>query len=231
MKHTTRNRRRWLTRVALGLAVVAVAAPAAQGMVQAETTGSAPDSGQVVDGLGRPLDPALVRSGEQVPQVVVDTSKFRIDAQNANEPLRPDDRPVRPTAEVVDLPGGIVDLPGGIVVATPDPISRVAGPMPGDTTLVPDQTPTAVRPDDRAIRPTIVGAGLNPVVAPPSRVPGPAARDTSPGDQPQAVPVSGPSFDWSDAGVGIGIGIAACLALLVTWMLLGGRKPDRLAGA
>jgi hypothetical protein len=212
MKHTTRNRRRWLTRVALGLAVVAVAAPSAQAMIPASTTSV--DSAQVTDGLGRPLDPAAVKAGEQVPGVVVDDSKFRIDAQVTDEPVRPDDRPVRPTPEVV-RPGDFVDLPGGIVVAPADP------------------TPTAVRPDDRPVRPTIVGGGESPVlVVPTGRVGGPIPGSTTlVADQPQGAPASGPSFDWNDAGVGIGIGIAACLALLTAWLLLGGRKPDHFAGA
>jgi hypothetical protein len=233
MKHTTRNRRRWLTRVALGLAVIAVAAPSAQAMIPASTTSD--DSAQVTDGLGRPLDPAAVKAGEQVQSVVVDDSKFRIDAQVADEPVRPDDRPVRPTVEVV-RPGDVVDLPGGIVVAPADVIAQlpiVAGPVPGDTTLAPDLTPTAVRPDDRPVRPTIVGGGESPVVVVPTgRVGGPIPGNTTlVADQPQGAPASGPSFDWNDAGVGIGIGIAACLALLTAWLLLGGRKPDHFAGA
>ena len=67
-----------------------------------------------------------------------------------------------------------------------------------------------VRPDDRAARPTIDTGARTPVVA---------------------TPVDRPSFDWNDAGVGIGIGVAAALVALAAWMLLGGRKPDRLAGA
>lgn len=151
MKRRTDTRRRWLARAALGLAVVAVAAPPAQGMIPADTSPGT-GSGQGTDGLGRPLDPAVVRSGEPVPAVVVDASKFRIDAQIANEQVRPDGRGARPA-------------PG-------------AG-----------RTPAAATPLDR------------------------------------------PSFDWNDAGVGIGIGIALTLAVLLAWMLLGGRKPDHLAGA
>lgn len=200
MKRTPRNRRRWLTRVALGLAVVAVAAPSAQGMILEGTTGN---SGQVTDGLGRPLDPAAVTS-EQAPTVVVDTSKFRIDAQIANEPVRPDDRPVRPTP---------VDGVG--VTQTPDALPQ-----------------TPVRPDDRAQRPTIVdGSQVTlDVPAPVARVHGPVANDVS-ADQPKAAPVSNPSVDWSDAGLGIAIGIMASLVLLAGWMLFSGRKPDHLAGA
>lgn len=172
MKHSTHTRRRWLARMALGLTVVAVAAPSAQAMIPGDpSTGTS--SGQVTDGLGRPLDPALVRSGQQVPTVIVDASKFRLAAQLDNEPVRPDDRAVRPVPVVVP--------PGGIV-----------------------------RPDDRAVRPTIENGARTPVAA---------------------TPVDRPSFDWNDAGVGIGIGVAAALALLAGWMLLGGRKPDHLAGA
>jgi hypothetical protein len=210
MKNRTHTRRRWFGRVALGLAVVAVAAPSAQAMIPADSTGS-PDSGQVTDGLGRPLDPALVRSGDQVAAVVVDTSKFRIDAQIADDPVRPDDRPVRPTVDTVNPE------------ALPTPFGQVFGI---------DSTPQPVRPDDRAERPVIVGGDEAPLVVPTGRVHGPVAGDTTlVADQPQSAPVSGPSFDWNDAGVGIGIGFAACLALLAAWMLLGHRKPDRFAGA
>lgn len=152
MKHSTNTRRRWLARVALGLAVVAVAAPSAQGMIPGDTSPGT-SSGQVTDGLGRPLDPALAGGHERTPTVVVDTSKFRIDAQIANEP---------------------------------------------------------VRPDDRAVRPAIVGFAQTPLVA---------------------TPVDRSSFDWNDAGVGIGIGVAAALAALAGWIMLAGRRRDHLTDA
>jgi hypothetical protein len=235
MKHTTRNRRRWLTRVALGLAVVAVAAPSAQAMIPAST--SSDDSAQVTDGLGRPLDPAAVKAGEQLPSVVVDISKFRLATELTDEAVRPDDRAVRP-APVEATP--VAQLP------TIDQLRDFRF----DGTQVPEAVPAPVRPDDRPVRPTIVGGGETPVVVVPTgRVGGPIPGNTTlvfdqplvggptPGDttlvtdEPQGAPASGPSFDWSDAGVGIGIGIAACLALLTAWLLLGGRKPDHFAGA
>jgi hypothetical protein len=218
MKHTTRNRRRWLTRVALGLAVVAVAAPSAQAMIPAST--SSDDSAQVTDGLGRPLDPAAVKAGEQLPSVVVDISKFRLATELTDEAVRPDDRAVRP-APVEATP--VAQLP------TIDQLRDFRF----DGTQVPEAVPAPVRPDDRPVRPTIVGGGESPVVVVPTgRVGGPIPGNTTlVADQPQGAPASGPSFDWNDAGVGIGIGIAACLALLTAWLLLGGRKPDHFAGA
>lgn len=195
MKRRTLTHTRWLRRIALGLAVVAVAAPSAQGMILEDTTGNS-GSGQVTDGLGRPLDPSAVKGPEQTPTVVVDISKFRIATQIADEPVRPDDRAVRPA-------------PADVLTQTP------------------------VRPDDRAIRPTIVDGTQAPVVLTPvGRVHGPVPGDTALiSDQPQSAPVSGTSFDWNDAGIGIAIGVAACLALMTAWMLLGGRKPDHFAGA
>lgn len=172
MKHSTHTRRKWLARVALGLTVVAVAAPSAQAMIPGDTS-PGPSSGQVTDGLGRPLDPSAVRSLPETAIPVVDVSKFRLATQLDNEPVRPDDRAVRPVPVAVPA--------GGIV-----------------------------RPDDRAVRPTIHGGAPTPVVA---------------------VPVDRPGIDWNDAGIGIGIGIAAALAFLAAWVLLGGRKPDHLAGA
>jgi hypothetical protein len=151
MKHSTRTRRRWLARVALGLTVVAVAAPAAQGMIPGDTTASA-SSGQVTDALGRPLDPSAVKSPRETAIPAVDVSKFRLATQLDAQP---------------------------------------------------------VRPDDRAVRPTIDTGARAPVVA---------------------TPVDRPTFDWNDAGIGIGIGVAAALAVLAAWMLLGARKPDHFAG-
>ena len=152
MKQSTRTRRRWLGRIALGLTVVAVAAPTAQGMIPGNTNVST-GSGQVVDGLGRPLDPSAVKSPQETAISPVDVSKFRLATQLDNTP---------------------------------------------------------VRPDDRAVRPTIDTGARTPVVA---------------------TTVDRPGFDWNDAGIGIGIGVAAALAALAAWMLLGGRKPDHLAGA
>lgn len=218
MKHTTHNRRRWLTRVALGLAVVAVAAPSAQGMILEGTTGN---SGQVTDGLGRPLDPAAVKAGDQAPIVVVDASKFRIDAQVADEPVRPDDRPVRPTPADVVTPE--------LIRPTPEVV------RPGDAvgnTQAPEAAPTPVRPDDRPVRPTVGDPTQTPldVPAPVGRVHGPVATDAT-SDQPKTAPVSSPSIDWNDAGVGIVIGLLASLVLLAGWMLFSNRKPDHLTGA
>jgi hypothetical protein len=212
MKRTTRNRRRWLTRVALGLAVVAVAAPAAQGMVLENTTG---DSSQVTDGLGRPLDPAAVKGVEQqTPTPFVDISKFRIATQIENEPVRPDDRAVRPAP-----------ADGVVATQTPDALPTPFGQVFGE---VPDATPTPVRPDDRSVRPTLGDGSQAPldVPAPVGRVHGPISAD-----QPNTTPVSSPSIDWNDAGVGIAIGVLASLVLLAGWMFVNGRKPDHLAGA
>lgn len=142
MKHSTRTRRRWLARVALGLTVVAVAAPSAQAMIPGDTSPGT-SSGQITDGLGRPLDPSAVRSPQETASPIVDVSKFRLATQLDNEP---------------------------------------------------------VRPDDRAVRPTIENGARTPVVA---------------------TPVDRSSFDWNDAGIGIGIGVAAALALLAAWVLLG----------
>lgn len=104
MKHSTHTRRRWLARVALGLTVVAVATPSAQGMIQGGTTAES-GSSQVTDGLGRPLDPSAVKSPQETAIPTVDVSKFRLATQLDNEPVRPDDRAVRPAPGVVPTVG------------------------------------------------------------------------------------------------------------------------------
>jgi hypothetical protein len=104
MRNSHRTRRSWLARAALGLAIVAVAAPAAQGMVPGETSAGT-SAGQVTDGLGRPLDPAAVKSLPETAIPVVDVSKFRLATQLDNEPVRPDDRAVRPAPGVVPNTG------------------------------------------------------------------------------------------------------------------------------
>jgi hypothetical protein len=47
---------------------------------------------------------------------------------------------------------------------------------------------------------------------------------------PQAAPVSGPGFDWADAGIGIAIGLGVGLLLAAAGLLMV-RRRDQLAGA
>jgi hypothetical protein len=185
----SRTYRKWSGRIALGLAVTAIAAPSAQAYYFDEvgTGGNVPSAA--------PAGPTVVPSDmvAGLPSIhELQQFRFTPDAAPAGPTLthpfsfQPSDAPVPPTLT--------------------HPFSFQPSNEPvGPTVVIPDPTrglPTIEELQKFRFQPSAPEA-------------------------PVAVPTSGPSIDWTDAGIGAGIAVAAMLLALAA--ALGLRRNRRLA--
>jgi hypothetical protein len=202
MQFTTRTYRRWVRRLALGLAVASFVAPAAAG---AAVQGQASQLGT----LNMAIPPSTIVVPVATGSLCPGDPGFCVNQNDI-----PSDVQVLTRQQYKHLPGlpvPVAAVPAGgatVPVVTPAQYAhRLAHPA----------TPVLTQAQYRHL------PGLANPVDPATYNPGAASK-------PTATPTSGPSFDWSDAGIGIAIG-AGLVLLLGAGLAAGRRRGGGLAGA
>jgi hypothetical protein len=204
------KRQRVLKTFVLGLAVAAIAAPAAA---------ADPWFTDGTSVIVRPDDRATRVSPPEAD--AVQSSPSATQAGSFDRPTAPDNRPVH-VPPVSTTPADSFDRP-----TAPD--NRPVHEAPVDATPTISGEP-AVRPDDRAARPgpaatpeTIFDRATRPVVVTPDS----SAPVTS--SEPSAVGDEG--FDWTDAGIGAGMALGLVLLACGMLLLLRHRRTPEVAAS
>jgi hypothetical protein len=228
------KRQRVLKTFVLGLAVAAIAAPAAA---------ADPWFTDGTSVIVRPDDRATRVSPPEAD--AVQSSPSATQAGSFDRPTAPDNRPVHvppvstTPADSFDRPTAPDNRPVHVPPVSTTPADSFDRPTAPDNRPVHeapvDATPTilgepAVRPDDRAARPgpaatpeTIFDRATRPVVVTPDS----SAPVTS--SEPSAVGDEG--FDWTDAGIGAGMALGLVLLACGMLLLLRHRRTPEVAAS
>jgi hypothetical protein len=204
------KRQRVLKTFVLGLAVAAIAAPAAA---------ADPWFTDGTSVIVRPDDRATRVSPPEAD--AVQSSPSATQAGSFDRPTAPDNRPVH-VPPVSTTPADSFDRP-----TAPDNRPVHEAPVDATPTILGEP---AVRPDDRAARPgpaatpeTIFDRATRPVVVTPDS----SAPVTS--SEPSAVGDEG--FDWTDAGIGAGMALGLVLLACGMLLLLRHRRTPEVAAS